>query len=83
MTNWQAHALLPLTVLVASPAYATEYLTVAQAQKAIFPDAERFVAAPLQLTAQQKAAIEDTSGVKQRWDRQEVWRAEKGGRLLG
>lgn len=83
MTNWQAHALLPLAVLVASPAYATEYLTVAQAQKAIFPDADRFVAAPLQLTAQQKAAIEDKSGVKQRWDKQEVWRAEKAGRLLG
>lgn len=83
MRSWQTSALLPLAALVAGPAYATEYLTVEQAQKAIFPEAERFVSAPLQLTPQQKAAIEDRSGLKQRWDRQEVWRAEKGGRLLG
>ncbi|OYV37339.1 MAG: FMN-binding protein [Thiomonas sp. 20-64-5] len=83
MKSWHAQALLPLAVLVGAPAYATEYLTVEQAQKAIFPDAERFVAMPVQLSAQQKEAITDQSGVKQRWDKQEVWRAEKGGRLLG
>jgi Na+-translocating ferredoxin:NAD+ oxidoreductase RnfG subunit len=74
---------MPLAALVAAPVAATEYLTVEQAQKALFPQADRFIAAPLHLTAAQKAAIEQRSGLKQRWDRQDVWRAERGGKLLG
>lgn len=81
--SWHVHLLLPVAALVATPAGATQYLTVAQAQKSLFPEAERFVAAPLHLTAAQKAQIEERSGLKQRWDKQEVWRAEKAGKLLG
>ncbi|MEW6560121.1 MAG: FMN-binding protein [Pseudomonadota bacterium] len=83
MRRWHPILFMPVAALVAAPVGATEYLTVEQAQKALFPDAERFVAAPVQLSAAQKAAIEERSGLKQRWDRQEVWRAERGGKLLG
>lgn len=74
--------LLPLAAVVA-PAHANEYLSVQQAQKALFPEADRFVAFPVLLSKAQREAIEDKSGLKQRWDKQDVWRAEKDGKLLG
>lgn len=83
MEKWKPWVWMPAAVLVASSASATEYLTVEQAQKAIFPEADRFVSTPVRLSAAQKAAIEEKSGLKQRWDTQEVWRVEKGGKLIG
>ena len=83
MQGWLPALLLPVAALVAAPVGATEYLTVDQAQKALFPEADRFIATPVQLSAAQKALIEERSGLKQRWDKQEVWRAERGGKLLG
>lgn len=75
--------LIPAAAFVVAPAHATEYLSIEQAQKAIFPEADRFVAAPVLLSDEQRDAIADKAGVKQRWERQEVWRAEKDGQLLG
>jgi len=69
--------------LVAGCAYATEYLTVAQAQEAIFPDADKFVEASVELSDDQRSEIEKQSGVRQRWKKQAVWRAEKAGQFLG
>ena len=82
MRNIHPLLLLPLAAVVA-PVHANEYLTVPQAQKALFPEADRFVDASVLLTREQRAAIEDKSGLKQRWDKQDIWRAEKDGRLLG
>ena len=82
MRELSALLLIPATMLVA-PAYATEYLSVEQAQKALFPEAERFVPAPVLLTEEQRDAISEQADVKQRWEKQEVWRAEKGGKLIG
>ena len=73
---------LPVAAVVA-PAHANEYLNIQQAQKALFPEADRFVASPVLLSKAQREAIEDKSGLKQRWDKQDVWRAEKDGKLLG
>lgn len=75
--------ILPSIALVAGPAWSVEYLTIEQAQKALFPEADRFVAAPLLLTEAQREAIAEQAGVKQRWEKQEIWRAEKNGQLLG
>ncbi|MFZ5580035.1 MAG: FMN-binding protein [Pseudomonadota bacterium] len=75
--------IIPAAALVAAPAYAIEYLSVEQAQKALFPDADRFVPAPVLLSEEQREIIEDKSGLKQRWEKQDVWRAEKAGQLLG
>lgn len=63
-------------------AYAAEYLTVAQAQKALFAQAERFVETPLTLTDEQRQQIKKLSGGRQKAT-QQVWRAERGGELLG
>jgi electron transport complex protein RnfG len=77
-------ALLMVPVaLVAGTAYATEYLTVPQAQQAIFPDADQFVDATVELSDAQRNAIEKQAGVRQRWKKQAVWRAEKAGQLIG
>ena len=77
-------ALLMVPVaLVAGTAYATEYLTVAQAQQAIFPDADQFTDAPAELSDAQRSAIEKQAGVRQRWKKQAVWRAEKAGQFIG
>lgn len=75
--------ILPSIALVSGPAWSVEYLTIEQAQKALFPEADRFVAAPLLLTEAQREAIAEQAGVKQRWEKQEIWRAEKNGQLLG
>jgi len=75
--------LIPAAAFVVAPAHAIEYLSVEQAQKALFPEADRFVPAPVLLTEERRGAIEDKAGVRQRWEKQDVWRAEKTGQLLG
>jgi Na+-translocating ferredoxin:NAD+ oxidoreductase RnfG subunit len=70
-------------VAAAIPAYAADYLTIPQAQQILFPDAERFLDASVELNDKQRTAIEKLSGVRQRWKKQTVWRAEKAGALLG
>ena len=67
--------LVPVAAFVA-PAYAEDYLTVEEAQRVLFPDARAFVAAPVTLTADQRARIRELAGVRQRWETQQVWRAE-------
>lgn len=71
-------------VLVQPPsAYATTYLTVAQAQSALFPQAKSFADASVHFDEAQRERIKAQTGLKQRWDTQKVWRAERDGVLLG
>jgi Na+-translocating ferredoxin:NAD+ oxidoreductase RnfG subunit len=74
--------LIPAAV---APAYAhaASYLTVAQAQAALFPQADRFVDSKVSLTDPQRDEIKKLSGVRQRENQQPVWRAEREGALLG
>ncbi|AKJ29636.1 FMN-binding protein [Caldimonas brevitalea] len=74
--------LVPTAALV-SPVYATDYLSVPQAQKLLFPQAQAFLEQPLKLSAEQRDRVKAVSGLRQRWDEQKVWRAEKDGRLQG
>ncbi|MBI1394697.1 MAG: FMN-binding protein [Betaproteobacteria bacterium] len=76
-------ALIPAAIVAPHMAFATEYLTVPQAQKALFPDADRFEDVTVALDAAQIEAIEKLSGMRQRWKKQPVWRAEKAGTTLG
>lgn len=78
---------IPALIAIAPAAFAgglhaADYLTIPQAQKALFPDADRFVDATLQLTDEQRKQIKELSGSRQRAT-QAVWRAERDGRLLG
>lgn len=74
--------LLPAAI-AAAPSYAADYLTVPQAQAALFPNADRFVDAKVNLTSEQRNAIKKLSGVRQRESSQPVWRAEQSGKVLG
>jgi Na+-translocating ferredoxin:NAD+ oxidoreductase subunit G len=74
--------LLPLTVLVA-PAYAAEYLSVEQAQAALFADANVFVPQIVTLSEQQRDDIKERAGVRQRTPTQQMWRAQHDGEMLG
>lgn len=66
-----------------APAWATDYLTVAQAQALLFPGAKTFAERPVKLDDAAKDRIKAQAGVRQRWDEQKVWRAESDGRLQG
>ena len=65
------------------PALAAEYLSLAQAQRALFPQADRFVDASVVLTREQQDAIKKLSGQRQRNAEQKIWRATRGDQLLG
>ncbi len=78
--NW---LILPTAVIAASPVYATNYMTAQQAAKVVFPEADNFVYAPVSLSKAQIKEISKRAGVTQRWEKQNVWRAEKNGHLIG
>jgi FMN-binding domain len=69
---------LPASALIAPSAFAIQYLSVEQAQRAIFPG-KSFTAAPVKLTSVQRKAVEQASGVRVLHDEQQVWRVSGGG----
>jgi Na+-translocating ferredoxin:NAD+ oxidoreductase RnfG subunit len=69
---------LPISALVAPSTFAVQYLSVDQAQRAIFPG-KSFTAASVKLTPAQRKSIEQTSGVRLLRDEQQVWRVSGGG----
>jgi Na+-translocating ferredoxin:NAD+ oxidoreductase RnfG subunit len=69
---------LPVSALVAPSAFAVQYLTIEQAQRAIFPG-KSFTAEPVKLTPAQRNAIQQASGVRVLRDEQPVWRVSGGG----
>ena len=74
--------LLPLTALVAAaPARATVYLSIEDAQRAMFGEAA-MTAQPLTLDAAQMKAIEKAGGVPVRGSLVRAWRAADGGWFL-
>jgi Na+-translocating ferredoxin:NAD+ oxidoreductase RnfG subunit len=72
------HIFSASAVLAYAPAYATTYLTIEQAQAAIFPGA-KLTASFIQLTDAQRRAIESRSGVKVREALLKAWRVDGGG----
>lgn len=81
------HKLAPLSLIAVAgfsgSAFATQYLSVEQAQQAIFPDASSFRPLPLQLDSAQMKQVEKLSGLPAR---SVAWRtiaAYKDDKLLG
>lgn len=60
------------------PTWAVTYLSIQQAQQAIFPQA-KLDKLEVQLTSDQRKAIERASGVKVRAPKLDVWKVEAGG----
>ena len=77
MRYWPAFAAAPVA-LVAPAAYASVYLTVGQAQQALFPGGT-FVEASVVLSDAQARAIAERSGVRVRNREQSVWRVAGAG----
>ena len=69
--------IVPVLVCGAASVHAVTYLTIEQAQQAIFPG-QRLTALPVMLTAEQRKAIEKTSGVRVRNLEPKVWQIEGG-----
>jgi Na+-translocating ferredoxin:NAD+ oxidoreductase RnfG subunit len=67
----------------AAPVQAMQYLTVEQAQRTLFPQAEAFAATPVRLTPELRARIAAGAGSPVRGEVQRVWTASRGGMLLG
>ena len=80
MHRLPAWTVLPAAAIVTS-AYATTYLTVEQAQSAIFPGA-KLTPVPLTLTDAQVREIENRSDVNVRTREQRVWRVDGGGLFI-
>ena len=68
----------PAALVASTSGYATTYLTVEQAQAAIFPGAT-FTPVTVTLTADQRAAIARSSGVRVRQASVRAWRTSAGG----
>src|SRR5437660_11840923 len=73
-----AFSALPVSELIAPSAFAVRYLTVDQAQQAIFPG-KSLTAAPAKLATVKGKAIEQASGVRVLHNEQQVWRVSDGG----
>ena len=80
---WFSIPSLIIPAVVSPSAFAVQYLTLEQAQKALFPQAEQFESAPWSLNAEQRRAIEAASGVKVRVNEVRAWRAQQGGKASG
>ncbi|HTP83105.1 MAG TPA: FMN-binding protein [Alphaproteobacteria bacterium] len=84
MSGWKAWLVPPAIVIAATvPARATQYLSVADAQRLAFPAATQFQPANVVYTPQQAAAIEKESGQPVRTRGEQVWRAVEGDKFLG
>lgn len=81
MDHWKPFALLPAALLSPHWAHADVYLTVEQAQQAMFPGIP-LKPAPLRLSDEQRRAIERHCGVRVRVPDLQVWRALDGAVFL-
>ncbi|QYY32754.1 MULTISPECIES: FMN-binding protein [Cupriavidus] len=75
--KWTPVAAIPFAMLVA-PAYASDYLTVEQAQAGMFQGAT-FQPVLLKLSKSVRDAMYDRSGVHEPFDEKGVWKASTGG----
>lgn len=74
--RWETLLTAPIA-LISPASWAAVYLTVEQAQQAMFPGA-RLVKAPLKLTSAQREALLERSGVHEPFREDRVWRAASG-----
>ncbi len=75
--------LVPAVVMMAPSAYAAQYFTVEQVQKALFAEATEFKPSDIQLSDAQMAAIKKASESSVRSPTLKVWEALKGDSKLG
>jgi Na+-translocating ferredoxin:NAD+ oxidoreductase RnfG subunit len=70
-------------VCAAAPAHATQYLTLEQAQHALFPTADAFSASPIAITPEFKARLKGDGASAPKGSEQRAWAARRAGEMLG
>ena len=80
---WSAISVVTAVAAPVSVTVAATYLTAEQAQKALFPDADSFIAVDLALTPEQKRAIADVAGPQAPHGELHAWAAKRGDAVLG
>jgi Na+-translocating ferredoxin:NAD+ oxidoreductase RnfG subunit len=83
MSEWIRWTAPAIVMTVATPGWAMEYLSVAQAQKQAFPQATGFTETDVVYTPAQIQAIESRSGQKVQTKGEQIWKAMAGDRPLG
>jgi Na+-transporting NADH:ubiquinone oxidoreductase subunit NqrC len=86
MSDFDRWLLVPALIIPAAmsaPAFAVQYMDVGQAQKVLFPSADKFDAKVVILTAEQKSAIEASSGVRVRLGEVKAWAVSQAGKPVG
>lgn len=81
--DWIRASLLPAAAWVCPTAHAVDYLSPADAQKALFPAATSFEQRPVTLTEEQRDRIKELAGTRQREEQPRVWRASGPSGPLG
>lgn len=81
--SWYCIPAIIIPAVMATPAFAVQYLSLEQAQKTLFPSAEQFEPVSILLTVEQRRAIESNSGVKVRVNEIKAWRAKQSGKATG
>lgn len=74
---------VPALATAALPAHAVQYLTLEQAQHALFPEASSFKESRMLLSTEQRQAIEKASKTRVRGAELLAWRAETNGKPAG
>lgn len=80
--NRRAFSIALVPVAIAAPAHATVYLSVAQAQQHMFPDATGFVERSTPLDSAQRKIVSRASGGTAP-KALHIWEAHQGSKLLG
>lgn len=82
--HWAPFVVLAATAGIApTTVFGADYLSVAQAQKVMFPNATSFVAQPVSLTEQQRQAISAKAGTRINPAMWNLFAAKSGETLLG
>lgn len=66
-----------------TPVQATQYLTVDQAQRALFPEADSFAATPVRLTAELRSKLQAQGPGRPRGNEQPAWAARLREAVVG
>ena len=81
--KWRHLLAMPVLAATAAPASATDYLSVADAQRILLPQAQTFLPFPVTLSPEQLGQIKRMAGVPQRTSQPRIWRGMSGGSAVG
>jgi Na+-translocating ferredoxin:NAD+ oxidoreductase RnfG subunit len=80
--DWNLHWIMPVAA-ISCPALGVDYLSAVEAQKILFPTADRFEEKKVALSDAQLDRIKELSGVRQREHNPKIWQAYQGKTLQG